>query len=665
MSNLSNKYEINWVIGSIAPAGKRTVELKPFEFGIVDKDTNKTLDYGDLSGVEAYFAVGSPNNAQATDGQKINRHYNPLNTNVSFKSDDIGVVKNLRFLAPDKKDLKQVYYLGYNGLDTCQSLNFECGKNYKFHLNVRGQEVNNIFGRYEFNEVVSIDTPCCDASCGCVDGKLDCSVVIDSLIDRFKTDVLWVNRFFDVEKVMDCSPAETIPTKVNYTTYCLTLCDNGDALSLAAVQNKYPTLDIKVKERKAPYTTYEFTQLAATAAPAAFSSQDVLLKDCTTCPPAFTSVAGGFAYIVEIDNTNADLLPAAQLTAVQTIFATATYAKKENFGYGVSTYYVVSSAALTAPTGDARIVKSLGVTGPKCLQTTPITATWASCGSWYKISRDLCLTKQNEDCQTNPEELAEIVAFYAGQLDIVPASLVLDAASTDCLIRFNVSQYNNSLLVDGCDTYGFDGAKFDSLPSYKGFRWEVCPCEGWTVNGNGCPVPPVPTDKCCQCGLKFTTKEWEEIYPTATFDINQYQPKDPIDLVVTAYYEDGTPMHCGIDTPTFRKVKGAKYQALKGRDVIKQILITRNDRKEKFLNMTSQEALLFIEREGIQHGVKLDDYYYMVSISNNQTRYENHPLFGRRETISLYIHEKDVVLFENLKAHLAGLFPGAKVELLS
>ena len=46
--------------------------------------------------------------------------------------------------------------------------------------------------------------------------------------------------------------------------------------------------------------------------------------------------------------------------------------------------------------------------------------------------------------------------------------------STDCMLRFNISQYNNEYLEDGCDTYAV--AKFNSLPTFEGAYWGVCPC---------------------------------------------------------------------------------------------------------------------------------------------------------------------------------------------
>lgn len=656
----SNELELNWVVGSQATAGKTSVDLNPFEFAILDADTYTSLSPADAMTKSVLLAVGSPNAKQGTDGQKINRIFNPLNSDVSFKSETLGRVTDLRFFTPKKQDLKQVYYLGYNGIDACESLNFECGKTYDFHINAKGRIVRSIFGR-EFNEIVSVDTPCCDESCGCVNGKIDCSLVIDQLIERFKTDIFWVNRFFEVEKVMSCSPAVETPTKVNYTKYCLTVCDNGDELALAEIQNQYPTLKVTVKDRKAPYTTYEFTQLASASAPAAYSQQDTILKDCAACPSGYTAQASGYAYIVEIDNTNADTTANAQLTAVQTIWPTAISANKVNFSNGTSTYYVVSSAVLASVTGDARVFKFIGATSQSCLQTTPVTTSWVSCGAFYKVKRSLVLTKQNDDCKSNPEELALVTASLAGRADVVPGSLAVDAVSDTCIIRFNVEQYNNALLADGCDVYGYDGAKFDPLPAYMGFKWEVAPCEGWTTNEAGCPVPPVATDRCCQCGIKFTTLEWNDTFLEQIWDINEFDNIDPIDLQISLYTPDGSLAICSNNFPLFRKVKGASYRSLKGRDVIKQILLTRNDRRELFLNQTNKEGLLFLMRQGTKYGVKFDDYYYKIEIEHLRDTYKTFSPAGFRETISLYIHESDIALFQSLKGQLSGMFPTAKV----
>lgn len=659
---LTNTVELNWVVGSTAAAGKSSKNLIPFEFGILDADTNSTLSLTSAPPSEFVFAVGSPNLKQATDGQKINRLYNPKNNDVTFRSEKARNVTNLRFISPDVQDLTQVYYLGYNGIDACESINFECGKTYDFHIHAKGRAVRNVFGR-EFSEVVSVDAPCCDASCGCVDGKVDCSLVIDNLLERFNSDLFWVNRFFKVEKVMSCEPAVTPPGKTAYSEWTLTVCDNGDELALNEVQKQYPTVNVVKKSRRAPYTTYSFTQLTATADPTDFSQTRTTVKGCTTCPNGFTSVAGGFAYVVEIDNTNADTTLSAQLTAVQAVWATATYAEKVNFSYGTSTYYIVTSAAIATGTGDSRIVKTIGATVPTCVQTTPITTAWVERTGLYKITRDLVLTKQNDDCKSDPEELALVTASLAGRTDIVSGSLATSADSTSCIIRFEVSQYNNELLEDGCDVFGSDGAKFDSLPTYQGFRWETVPCEGWDVNENGCPIPPAADTACCQCGLKFTTLSFEEMYGDTVYDINEYEEKDFIDLSVSVYQPDGTPLACPTsNVPLFRKVKGAKLRSLKGRDVLKQILITRFDRQERFMNLTSKEALLYAEREGLKYGVVLNDYYYKIEIVHQINGWEHFSPVGNKEVVSLYIHQDNIVLFQKLRGELIAAFPNAKVE---
>ena len=66
---------LNWVVKSLAASGKQSGDLNPFEFALLDKDTYKSIALTDAMGKELVLAVGSPNGAQATDGQRVNRLY--------------------------------------------------------------------------------------------------------------------------------------------------------------------------------------------------------------------------------------------------------------------------------------------------------------------------------------------------------------------------------------------------------------------------------------------------------------------------------------------------------------------------------------------------------------------------------------------------------------
>lgn len=654
----------HWVVRSVASSGKNLWDLNPFEFGVFDEDTHSTLTPAQAQKRRrVYFAVGSPNIRQAKKGNKFDRISNQNNADVNFRTEIIPTnkVDIIRFQEPAKTENPNVYYLGYNGIDTCESFSFECGKTYQFHVMAKGRPVRSIFG-HEMREVIELTTDCCDSctqtACDAGEG---CEKYIDRLVDAFNNS-LWVSQFFTAEKVINCEPALPSLTTTSFNVFELTVCDNGDELALSDVQNAYPTLDVKVVARNAPFTTYQVIKTGG--APSAFTQSSIQLAECDVCPSGFTRTASGFAYIVEVDNAN----PEDALAAVQAVWATATSATLIKFEDGTAEYYVISSAALSNPASgvDAAIVLNLGLTQTRCAKTTPTSTSWVANGTKYKVQRDLCLTIVPENCDTNgdgAETLARMVTYYANNADVVSGSLALDDASTTCLLRFNISQYNNDFLEDGCDTYAV--AKFDELATFDGHRWDVCPCEGWTTNGDGCPVPPTPTDRCCQCGIKFTGRSYVELVDRFQgYDINTYLEKDPVELAVTVYRTDDQTNICEYQNPTWLWAQRASFRQLRGDDVVKRIILDRYYGKEPWVNQIDKENQLFLQREGIKLGVNLDKFYFAIDVYFNEDKSQNNTasFSNTRNCVTLFVCEDDVITLDSLKATLAQCFDEAKLE---
>lgn len=656
-----NAHKFAWVVNSLAPVGKHVADLHPFEFGIVDTETGKVVDPAKLGNCDYQFAIGSPNSKQKTSGTKVEKFSNKSNYDMPFTSETYRSredVKDIRAFRPQKETAVNEYYFGFNGLDTCQSLEFECGKTYQFDVYVKGQEVRTIFGR-EMREVVELTTPCC-APCGTnCNTKLDCNTLTDQLVKNFN-DLHWVSRFFKAEKVVKCAPALPVPTKHNCYSFRLVICDNGTERDLAKVQAQYPTDKVERISRKDSTSTYEILTFVNTL-PTAYSATSTVLQDCLTCPAGFTAQPAGFAYVVEIDNTQADTTPAAQLAAAQVVFPTATFANKTQFTKGTSTYYLVSSAALTEPTGDAKIVMDLGETAGKCVSGA-ITTPWVAGPVKYRITRDLCLTIKNEDCTTTAGELADLISEMSGVASIVPASIVLDPASTACITRFKASQYSNCV-EDGCDTYGSDGAKFEALPTFKNHAWDVCPCEGWTVNANGCPIPPTPVDRCCQCGIKFTAIRFPQDEDECVWDLFDYQFPNDVELTVSLLSPE--PNTCSNPMPTWFQSGFANTDSLKGVDVVKEVIKYRMGMQaEKFAPLMDKFGFKFMQAEGLRYGVDLKGYYNLLTVSANRTFNNNYTssMHRTRSDISLYVHEENTALFEQLKGIMASTFDKACVK---
>ncbi len=208
----------SWIVRSVASEGTSIADLLPLQFGIFDKDTHTALAAGTVANKrKVYFAVGSPNQRQFTQGSKPERLFNQNNSDVNFRTELVPTskVETIRYQVPKKTENPNVYYLGYNGLGVCETLKFECGKTYMFNVEVKGRPVRNIFPG-EMREIIEFTTDCCDTcdQTGCAVGE-DCGKYIDALVDKFNSG-LWVSRFFTASKVLKCAEEPEALTRTNF-----------------------------------------------------------------------------------------------------------------------------------------------------------------------------------------------------------------------------------------------------------------------------------------------------------------------------------------------------------------------------------------------------------------------------------------------------------------
>jgi len=660
----------SWIVRSVASANKSIENLLPFELGIFNEDTHKTLSAGDVvKHRKVYMAVGSPNIRQFTQNSKPERLSNLNNSDLNFRTELIPVknVDVLRYQVPKETEKPNVYYLGYNGtLAPCQSLNFECGKTYMFHVEVKGRPVRNIFPG-EMREIIEFSTDCCDTctQVGCNTGE-DCYKYIDDLVDRFNNG-LWVSRFFKASKVVKCAEEPTGLTKTTFNKYRLTVCDNGDELALSAVQNQYTSNKVTVVERKAPYTTYEIIKTGG--APSSFTQQTVIfVNECGDCPSGYSSVDGGYAYLVEIGGEDG---PLTTLSTIQGIWTDVTSGTKVSTTANGAIWHLISDTELTdSLVNNYKVLTALGTVPDQCSGGSTTTS-WLTAGTTYKVQRDLCLSLGADVCGDDPEDtqavlLAEAAAFFGNLSDVVADSLALGDQNdpSGCVMQLTISQYNNAYLTADCDTE--PAPRFDPLPPFKGSHWAVCPCVGWTYDEDtGCPVPPVADDNCCQCGIKFETLPTTQLLDNfAGYDFATYLEKEPVELVVTVYRDDQDTRICNYTSPTWLHAQRATFRQLRGDDVIKRIITDRYYNQEPWVNQTDKTNQLFLQREGIKLGVNTDDFYYAVDIYFNEDYAQNTTTShsNRRHCVTLFVNQKDSATVTSVKQLVGSAFPEAKLE---
>lgn len=515
-----------FVVNSIAPVGIRAYQLKPGQIGLFDEKTQVTVsspkDCNNRPVTLKWKSTATGNKGSFPD---------MLNFKLPISTQPITNIDATHLFDSATAERKVFEaYLGYDGINECKNLVFNCGSTYQINMLLQGKPVRDTFGRNPMF-TATFTTDCCE----------DCTVD-ESIKKALKKAVKAIEEdgdmkrlypFFEVHPIVSCCSTPIPFPRVDFQDYCISICDSGDANALANVQGSYQNLDIVRSSRVDSTSTYTVECVASL--PAAYVQSGTVLPNCSVCPAGFTSVAASKKYIVTIDNSGVGTTPANWLTEVQAAgaFSVATKATRLSRNGSVSVYEVLVPVSFVEPVTPIAetsfsFVSNVDVS---CVQTTPSTIVWVQCGEKYKITRTLCLTLKNGDCGSPAADLAEMQAYYAGFADIVPGSIVQTNAG-DCLSTYTIDQYSNCL-EDGCDTVGADKAKFGVVSPYKNMGWATCECEGWTVDVDGCPVPPPVTVENCRGGLKFVGKNVENEIIPCDYDIFEAEETEGITMQVS------------------------------------------------------------------------------------------------------------------------------------
>jgi hypothetical protein len=213
------------------------------------------------------------------------------------------------------------WIFGWDGINDCETLKFECGKTHKFRVRIFGEGVYNEFTKQILRDV-SVTTACCDSDeCaeGCPDNSIHCRNYTKALVKAINSDVE-ISKFVKAEVVYPEIAAKVLTHK----KMCLSVCDNGDQEALSAIQRAYPSLTITRTGRVGSTSTYQTNCiLNATSVSNYTPSTDVLLSVCNTCQAGFTLVNGKDVYTIVrniADYTNtADVIADYVAASVATI----------------------------------------------------------------------------------------------------------------------------------------------------------------------------------------------------------------------------------------------------------------------------------------------------------------------------------------------------------
>lgn len=242
----------------------------------------------------------------------------------------------------------QITYAGFDGVDNTKTLRAGCDEQYSLTVRARSLYIDTAFA-YGLTRTVTVTTPCC-TDCGDNCETIDPRILAEEFAKKINAEPM-LSKFVVASPVFECVTPPDAPVVVDTVTYCLTICDNGDAGALAAIQAQYPddVVTIPVDGRVGSYTTYQIERLASAGAPAnALITQPIRLAVCDTCPAGYTLQPVQEQYIIETPLDGSEDLNSA---VDRQTFATAlglTYQPVETFNGATGVDPVTDQITVTA-----------------------------------------------------------------------------------------------------------------------------------------------------------------------------------------------------------------------------------------------------------------------------------------------------------------------------
>lgn len=431
---------------------------------------------------------------------------------------------------PLSQDILQI---GWDGVNACDSLSFECGTSYFFKVDVSGEDVFRTYSRplYRF---IELRTDCCadtgDCATAC-NNFTDPTFYAKKLADLINTDVE-LKYFVKAEAVVSNYSATT----ANYRSYHINICDNGDVVALSAIQTAYPTKTITRVGRNLSVSTYELVDLITNGAPANYTpTGSILLAVCGVCPATYTTVAAFDFYIVRRPIAGSENFAAGTASFVSTVTTDYTSTTSTFLGQdGAVALVQIKVAAGTAITvvKDDVVVFS-HTNSASCTPGAASAVAWAAFQDLYKGTRTQSLTL-TKPCGTG-NQLAAVQAFYANDPVIVSGSIVVSLSGT-CADTYQLTQYSDTAVIDNCLSPA--PVTFTDVVGFQGFAWSTAAC----LTSNVAPANPTPT---VYAGVRIYGAYADIKFGNCSFEPTDYFSQRPLRIRISQVLQNGSPCATG------------------------------------------------------------------------------------------------------------------------
>lgn len=577
MENYSYHVPFYAVTGGIKTSGHSS-ELTSGQVGLFDRSTF-SIATGIGSGTEFFFAQGAIGGKDWYGQPVTESHKSPF-----FFGKD---VQNM-YLSTPQRIQNEEWVLGFNGSPSSVGLSWEKGKALRLQFYFHGNPTYRFFANPKTYVVSHTPLEDCTVPCtgsDCPDGILDCLTETQKLIDKINTHPELPKFGVQAKIVVD----PFVAASTTMTKYCLSLCDNGDALSLAAVQAQVPA-GVKVTRtaRSGSTSTYQVCRITGDGSPSAFQQTgSVLAAVCATCPAGSFLIPAKDVFIVKRPIVGGEDFTTAATRDTYANVVWSAYATQESITTTTSTTSTTTAAGtfnadatfvgndgavaivkLKFPQGTditpaigADIIEFSHTEAAVCVFTTPASTAWSSCGTGISSSRTLRINSLNRpDCNTSGDRLTDLNHILAGVQGINLGSIA-KIAGTGCTDDYTVDQASVDCLPEDCLTNNVTFT-YDDLPAFEGKSWEVVPAS-------------VVENDDRKCGIRITAGFLDPKFDNCSFDIRDYYETEPVKMEVALLQEDGD--RCDAATwPSQHQSKVGRIGRQSGEWVVREVIMKTN-----------------------------------------------------------------------------------------
>jgi hypothetical protein len=588
MENFSYHVPFYVVNGGVATSG-HSADLKPGQLGLFDRSTFSVAT-GIGNGKEFFFAQGAQGGLDWYGQPVRTSHKSPF-----FFGKDVEDM----YLSKPQRLQNEEWVIGYNGSPSSNSLTFVTGEATRIKFYFHGQPTYRFFNSPKEYVVSYTPKEDCTTPCeagDCPEGITDCQVHTQALIDLINNHTE-LRKFGVTAKYVH---ADFAAATTNMIKWCLTLCDNGDAQALNAVQAQAPTGTTVVRTaRSGSLSTYQFCAEDDETTPTAFQQTgSVLQAVCEECPDDSFLIGAKDVYFVRRPLNGSETLTTAALrdayantiwsayataagittttsttsttTAAGTFNADATFVGQDG---AVAIVKLKFAAGTTVNALLADTVEFLYTEAAVCVFDTPASVAWEDCGVGISSERNLIIKNINRpDCDADGDRLDDITAALAGVVGIQIGTLAL-VEGDGCKDDYTVTQSSIDCLDEGCLTSNVTFT-YDTLPSFENNAWEVVP-------------PTTEEDPTRQCGIRVTAGYIDPRFGDCSFNPMDYYETEPVKMEISLLQEDGDRCDAA-NWPTVSQSRIGQISRQSGEYVVRE-LIMKTDAYLKHIDQFSLE----------------------------------------------------------------------------